>query len=452
MTTGGAAHAGGATQVGGALSAGGATQAGSPTQGGSSGSGGGSACTPGKTDPFTGLMQCQQGYRARPQAVACAVSVDVAPIGGAGGSGGDSAGEPRPRATGAEGCRDDLDCSQFELGYCAEYDTCGGFAAGGATGSCRSGCAVDADCGSGFVCLCERSTHGGQCVPGDCRVNADCGSGSACATLEAYGQLSFACTSPADECATAANCDDFSECEIDQGHRRCIETAVCGRPFLVESVARVAPVISDGAWSRRGAAPPPRVDHLTVDERAALAQHWTRLGQLEHASIAAFARFSLQLLALGAPPELVSDCTGALADETAHAVLCFRLASAYAGRDIGPGPLDIQNTLPPTSLVTILDLVIAEGCVGETRAALEAFEAADAAKDPVIANAYARIARDEQRHAELAFRFVRWALEQDPLAVRDRLAAVIAAGGADEAARGVVVPCFEELLIAKLAA
>jgi len=59
--------------------------------------------------------------------------------------------------------------------------------------------------------------------------------------------------------------------------------------------------------------------------------------QLEHASIAAFARFSLQLLSLGAPAGLIDDCTRALGDETAHARLCFQLASAYAGRAIGSG-------------------------------------------------------------------------------------------------------------------
>jgi hypothetical protein len=78
-------------------------------------------------------------------------------------------------------------------------------------------------------------------------------------------------------------------------------------------------------------------------ERATQAEHWTKLGQMEHASIAAFARLQLQLLALGAPPDLVQACNQALIDETAHTRLCFGLASAYAGRGIGPGPLDVSN-------------------------------------------------------------------------------------------------------------
>src|SRR6185503_19927292 len=108
----------------------------------------------------------------------------------------------------------------------------------------------------------------------------------------------------------------------------------------------------------------------------------------------------------GAPPELVEACTQALADETAHTKLCFSLASAYAGRKVGPGALDVEQSLSATSLADIVDLVILEGCFGETSAALEALELRDTASDPVIVSAYAQIAADEQRHAELAFRFV----------------------------------------------
>jgi hypothetical protein len=168
---------------------------------------------------------------------------------------------------------------------------------------------------------------------------------------------------------------------------------------------------------------------------------------MEHASIAAFARFSLQLLALGAPPDLVEACTQALADETAHALLCFGIASAYAGRAIGPGPLDVSRSLEVTSLVDVVDLVIAEGCFGETSAALEAFEAADAATDPVIVAAYSRIAADEQRHAELAFRFLRWAFEREPRTTRACVAAALsAAQRSSPIVRDVIEPCLEALL------
>jgi len=216
---------------------------------------------------------------------------------------------------------------------------------------------------------------------------------------------------------------------------------------LVAAEARVAPVVPSRAWHDR-AQTSPRVDHLTSLERAALAEHWTRMGQMEHASIAAFARFSLQLLALGAPPELVEASTRALGDETAHTKLCFELASAYAGRAVGPGRLDVRQSLELTALEDIVELVIAEGCLGETGAALDALDAAERASDPVIRRAYARIARDEARHAELAFQFVRWALGQNTPAVRERVASATATmrGAAAVAARQVTLPCLEALL------
>jgi hypothetical protein len=175
------------------------------------------------------------------------------------------------------------------------------------------------------------------------------------------------------------------------------------------------------------------------------AEHWARLGQMEHASIAAFARFSLQLLSLGAPAELVEECTRALADETVHARLCFQLASAYAGAAVGPGPLDVTGSLASAGLLDVVELVIQEGCLGETVAALEASESAAAAVDPVLAQVYARIATDEQRHAALAFRFLRWALGKDPAGVRQCIQRALAELPATVAARGVVEPCLRAL-------
>jgi hypothetical protein len=272
-----------------------------------------------------------------------------------------------------------------------------------------------------------------------------------CATVgSACGDHTFACMKPDDECRSNAYCEGRGYCDIDQGHRAC-DDAVCGRPFLVDSAARVAPVVSGGDWNALGEAP--AVDHLTSSEREVLARHWSRLGQMEHASIAAFARFNLQLLSLGAPSELIEQCTRALADETAHTKLCFRLASFYAGRPLGPGALDVDGSLAVTSLEEIVDLVLVEGCIGETSAALEALEAADAASDPVIRAAYAQIAADEQRHAELAFRFVRWALEQDAALVGARVVAALAeTETSTSATRSVIQPCLSALLTLSRAA
>jgi hypothetical protein len=404
-----------------------------------------SACTSPKTDPVTGLVSCSEGYTHRPKAVACNV---VAPAADAAGGANSGAAPPAglPRADGSVPCMlgADEQCNQFELGYCRSD----GFMD---PPSCRSGCVQDADCEAGNICVCgDPSTHGGECQPSDCTTDADCGDGARCASLVGpCGSPAFHCQTAQDACAAPKDCAG-SVCYFDEGTRaRACFDGACGRPFLVEASARVAPVVTNSAWTARTLVAP-SVEHLTAAERAALAEHWTRMGQMEHASIAAFARFNLQLLALGAPPELVDACTRALGDETAHTKLCFALASAYAGHAVGPGPLDVSHSLELSSLGDIVDLVIVEGCFGETSAALQALEAADGAQDPVIVAAYAQIARDEQRHAELAFQFVRWALAQDQSsAVRTRIQSALARPGTSDASTlAVALPCLQALLAA----
>ncbi|MET0795567.1 MAG: hypothetical protein ABW061_28875 [Polyangiaceae bacterium] len=190
----------------------------------------------------------------------------------------------------------------------------------------------------------------------------------------------------------------------------CEQTAACGRPFIVLERPRLASVALRSDWMEQALSP--NIAGLTDCQRAELSAHWARLGQMEHASIAAFARFNLQLLALGAPVELVEACNRALVDETAHTRLCFALASQYAGIPLGPSQLEVRDCFEDMSLASVAKLVLREGCLGETVAALEALADADIATDPVIERVLRRIAEDEQRHAELAYRFLDWALAQ----------------------------------------
>jgi hypothetical protein len=119
---------------------------------------------------------------------------------------------------------------------------------------------------------------------------------------------------------------------------------------------------------------------------------------------------------------------------------------------VGPGPLDITGSLQASSLEEIVDLVIAEGCFGETSAALDAQIAADEASDPVLRAAYTQIASDEERHAQLAFHFVRWALQQDSATTRARILAALNHQSPSAAVDAVVAPCLKALLAADLTA
>ena len=278
----------------------------------------------------------------------------------------------------------------------------------------------DSDCGSG-ICVCDPHTVAGRCTASNCRVDADCGANSLCATS---GQIcsyeTFQCTSTEDECLSNLDCGtNGATCVFQDGRRTC-NGAVCGRPFLVADAPRWAEIEPRADWLEASDLPDP--SGLSPLARAELAAHWSRLGQMEHASIAAFARFNLQLLSLGAPAELIEACHRALSDETTHARLCFGFASRYAGAPLGPGKLEIRDCFGDSDLRAILKLVLREGCLGETVAALEALQAAALTTDRAVKGALLRIACDEQAHAELAFKFLRWGLAECSPEARAELA------------------------------
>jgi hypothetical protein len=260
-------------------------------------------------------------------------------------------------------------------------------------------CSSDAECGPGVLCIASMEVAFSRDSP--CVVS----------TIE---RNYFACQRPEDECGADAQCAEPLRCQVSGDRRRCAVVAGSGcpqpgRPFLVDAEVRTASVCANDGWCGTSLGPVP----LDAATRAALARHWCEAARLEHASIAAFARFTLQLLELGAPYALVLESQRALLDETEHARLCFELASRYSGEALGPGPLPMEGALESQSLAEILRLVFHEGCIGETSAALQASEALAFATDADVRRALVRVAEDERRHAELAWRFVAWALEQD---------------------------------------
>lgn len=148
---------------------------------------------------------------------------------------------------------------------------------------------------------------------------------------------------------------------------------------------------------------------LGEPERAAIAAHYADVAAGEHASVASFAHTSLELMAHGAPAELLVDTHRAALDEIEHARIGYALASEYGGAPIGPSPLVSTRALAPTltelALSTLRDAVVPEA-IGAVLAA----EVARTATVPSVRVAMARIAEDEARHAELAFRTLAWAV------------------------------------------
>lgn len=189
------------------------------------------------------------------------------------------------------------------------------------------------------------------------------------------------------------------------------EGPCCGRPFLVGGQARVAPLRPTDDWLSRDLAPLAEAGALDARTARAIAEAWLADARMEHASVAAFGRFLLQLLGLGAPAAMVRDAAQAALDEERHAELCFTLAANIGGVALGPAALALEGALNQYSLGGVIAEVVLEGCAGETIAALLASRQLEGACEPGVRQALLRIAEDEARHAELAWRFVRWALD-----------------------------------------
>ncbi|WP_437743391.1 ferritin-like domain-containing protein [Sorangium sp. So ce1504] len=318
-------------------------------------------------------------------------------------------------------CRTDADCKEGPRGTCVSS-----FGQIGAYCGCEYSCESDAECGASEACVCKgtgalREQHS-VCAKALCSVDADC-PGSTCG-LSAYfngcwEQVTLACRTKEDTCLRDADCRSSDEnrgaaCvvtdpEAESARWECagISCAI-GRPFVVDGQPRAAQGAARDDWRA-----PAELDvaSLSPEVRELAAAHYAAVAALEHASIASFARFSLQLLTLGAPAALVGEAHRAALDEVEHARLAYGVASRLAGRAIGPGPLLEAATAPlGASVAEVVEALVEEGCVGEALGAAEGREIAQRAGDPALAATLARIAADEERHAALSWRALSWML------------------------------------------
>ena len=185
-----------------------------------------------------------------------------------------------------------------------------------------------------------------------------------------------------------------------------------GRPLSVDGEHLVAESVECSDWRRRDASVAPL--GLSPSERERAVAAWTRAGLSEHASVASFNRFVIELMSLGAPPDLVMESLQAAADEVVHARDCFSVASALAGRAVGPGALPVDGILDDVSTEGILVRLLSEGCVEETISTSLAAQRLAYARDPLVRETLQRIVDDETRHAGLAWRTARWLLSERP--------------------------------------
>ncbi len=191
-----------------------------------------------------------------------------------------------------------------------------------------------------------------------------------------------------------------------------------GRPILEGDIPRTAKTRAGHGWGATADAGPSPTD---PELARTLAAEWTRDALAEHAAIASFARATLELLAVGAPAELVVRTQQAGADEVDHARRCFALADRHGGANLEPGPLPAPAPRP-ADLARLAADTFEEGCVGETIATLQATRALGPCRDPTVRETLEVIAEDEANHAALAWATVDWCLQAGGRNVAEALA------------------------------
>jgi len=174
------------------------------------------------------------------------------------------------------------------------------------------------------------------------------------------------------------------------------------------------------------------MDTLDAVPTRSLGDYLARAAELEAAAVHAFDRLARELRAFGAPDDLVAAAERSARDEVRHATLTARLARRRGG-EVRTLPTPVLPVRTPAAVA--LENAV-EGCVRETFGALQATFQAAHARDPELARAFRGVARDETRHAALAWEVAGWI--DALLSPEERAEVATAQRAAVEALRGAL--------------
>ncbi len=190
-----------------------------------------------------------------------------------------------------------------------------------------------------------------------------------------------------------------------------------GRGRQIRRLGRVLlPRLRAGAaWSHF-----PGVEKVDVDAsvRERVAARWRENARTEHASVAAFARLTLELVALGAPPDLLAASQSDGLDEIRHARMCLALATAIDGRHESPAPFAdaLRGGRLPSgrkwALATLAVNSLVDGVLHEGTSARVLARVARLAEAPEIRRVLRQLAADEGRHAANGWHVVDWCVRE----------------------------------------
>lgn len=144
-----------------------------------------------------------------------------------------------------------------------------------------------------------------------------------------------------------------------------------------------------------------------------LRVEWAHRAAAEWASVPAFVQLADQLERVDGPRSLVARAHQAADDELRHAIGTARASMAYGGSPIALGPVSPNTRAPLEADAALVRLAVeswVDGCLGEGKAALGAAREAERAPQAEMRALQETIARDEARHAELAWDVLAWTM------------------------------------------
>jgi hypothetical protein len=169
------------------------------------------------------------------------------------------------------------------------------------------------------------------------------------------------------------------------------------------------------------------VNELSLAERTRLAETWSRRSAAEYLAVSTFAVLAIDLVAAGAPADVLSLCMRAGIDEVRHAELCLRMIEIYGGKRVMPPPG--MSSLPDDPERPKLHQALANtmlvSCVSETYATTVLTATRDLTTDPVAHAVLTSIYSDEVMHARLGWSYLRYGLERGGQGAIDAAAAMV---------------------------
>jgi hypothetical protein len=169
------------------------------------------------------------------------------------------------------------------------------------------------------------------------------------------------------------------------------------------------------------------VNELSLAERTRLAETWSRRSAAEYLAVSTFAVLAIDLVAAGAPADVLSLCMRAGIDEVRHAELCLRMIEIYGGKRVMPPPG--MSSLPDDperpKLHQALANTLLVSCVSETYATTVLTATRDLTTDPVAHAVLTSIYSDEVMHARLGWSYLRYGIERGGAGAIEAAAAMV---------------------------